>query len=77
MASCKPANKEIVRMATRPMPCLSLSAGNGNANTNIVMTGEINDMGQLTACENHNDTAVPKANLRMRTLAMFTTRPLS
>ena len=73
-SSSSPPYSEIARMATRPMPCLSFSAGNGNASTNIVMTGDTNDSGQLIACENHKHAAIPNASLSMRTLAMSTMR---
>ncbi len=37
----------------------------------MVSTGAINDIGQLTICENNMHSAVPSAIRKMRTLAML------
>ncbi len=51
-------------------PFMKDSAGSGNARMNIVNTGAMNDIGQLTTCENHIDNAVASAIRKIRTLAM-------
>lgn len=53
------------------MPLLRFIAGIGSASMNIVRTGAINDIGQLTTCENNMQSAVPRASRRIRTLAML------
>lgn len=53
------------------MPASSFSTGNGSDRMNIVNTGAMNDIGQLTICENSIDRAVPSAMRSMRTLAIL------
>jgi len=69
-SNARPAFEQTNRTSTNFTPFLKDSAGNGSARMNIVNTGAINDIGQLTICENSIDNAVASAIRRMRILAI-------